>query len=135
LQIASASKPRPFLGLNQPVVHFIPGSGSALAAHDLEIVKLAFRIHRQLRYDVPRTLPSSRQTNTKESVIERDETVAGYFRTLLIVKRAFAALARRRFLHIHCVQAFLRRMNQLQSATRMVGRFEDKWRHEMAKHS
>jgi hypothetical protein len=125
LQIARVSKPRPFLGLSQPVVHFFPGSGSALAAHDLEIVKLAFRIHRQLRYDVPRTLPSSRQTKTKESVIQRDETVADHFRTLLIVRRAFAALARRRFLQIACVKAFLRRMNQQQSATRMVGLFED----------
>jgi hypothetical protein len=61
--------------------------------------------------------------------------VAGLLRTLLIVKRAFAALARRRFLHIHCIQASLRRMNQQQSATRMAGQFEDKWRQEMAKNS
>lgn len=32
----------PFFGLNQPVLYFIPASGNALAAHDLEIVKLAF---------------------------------------------------------------------------------------------
>ena len=69
-------------------------------------------IHRQLRYDVPRTPPFSRQTKTKECVVQRDETVAGHFRTLLIVNRAFSALARRRFLQIHCVQAFLRRITQ-----------------------
>jgi hypothetical protein len=124
LQIARASKPRPFLGLTPPVVHFFPGSDSALAAHDLEIVKLAFRIHRQLRYDVPQTLPSSRQTKTKESVIQRDETVAGHFRTLLIGKErlppwlggAFADRLR---------PSVSSRMNQQQSATRMVAPFED----------
>jgi hypothetical protein len=82
--IARQPKPRPFLGLGQPVLHFFPGNGSALVAHDLEIVKLAFRMHRQLRQDATRTLLSSCQTQIKESVIQGDETVAGYFRALLI---------------------------------------------------
>jgi hypothetical protein len=65
-------------------------------AHDLEIVKLAFRIHRQLRHDVPRTLLPSRQTQIKESVNQGDETVAGFFRALPTVLKPADAPANAR---------------------------------------
>jgi hypothetical protein len=80
LQIGTPSKPHPFLGLGQPVFHLFPGSSSALLAHELEIAKLAFRIHRPLRYEETPTLPAFRQRQTKESFIQSDETVARHFR-------------------------------------------------------
>jgi hypothetical protein len=52
----------------------------ALLAHELEIVKLAFRIHRPLRYEETPTLPAFRQRQTKESFIQSDETVTRHFR-------------------------------------------------------
>jgi hypothetical protein len=50
-------------------------AAAARSSHQLEIVELAFRIHRPLRYGEMPTLPASRQRQTKQSFSQSDETV------------------------------------------------------------